>query len=117
MTIVDLFIHLWKAAVSGFVIALVLNLFRDKPSAERAADHDARETAETALAAIARLREELSVLRGETLRDRDEIRDELTKQGRILQRMGTDVKDAVERCMSEATKITMHMGNMSQKKF
>jgi len=79
------------------------------------ADFEARETAETALAGLARVREELSVLRSDTLRDRDEIRDELVKQGRILKRNGQDVQDAVDRCMAEATKITMHMGQSQRR--
>lgn len=83
---------------------------------EKLVDHDARETAETALAAIARLREDISALRAETLRDRDELRSESTKHERAIVRMGGDVKDAVDRCMAEATKLTMAIGQSTQRR-
>lgn len=110
-------LYLAYGLVLGFSFsALVAALLPSKKHPDRTADFEARETAETALAAIARLREELSALRGETHRDRDELRGEVGKHERAIVRMGTDVQDAVNRCMAEATKIAVHVSPTGQRK-
>lgn len=81
-----------------------------------ATDYAARETAETALSAIARLRFDMAEMREHTLRDRDEMRDELSKQGRAIVNGQQNLKDAVDTCMREATKITMSMGQPGQRR-
>lgn len=79
-------------------------------------DREARATAENALSAVARLREELSELRGNTHRDRDELRDIANKHERAIVNSAQSVKDAVDTCMREATKIAMHISPSGQRK-
>lgn len=66
-------------------------------------DLDARAIAQRAIIELCVVREEISKLRSDTARDRDETRAEITTQGRAIVGAGQKAEDA----MRESSKLSM----------
>ena len=82
--------------------AVFIAIFMRAPASKP--DSDATERA---LAELQLQRDELSKLRFDTTRDRDELRDAVGKHEKAILRMGEDVRAAIVEMKGEATKLSM----------
>ena len=83
------------------LVIAIIDLFKPKPKLEL-----------RALEELALVRDELSKLRGETLRDRDELRTEIVKHERAFIETTHRVNDALK----EVTKLSLAYGGQQMRK-
>lgn len=92
------------AAISGLstvVVYFIRALWPTQPPAE---------LENRALAEVALLRDELSALRAQTLKDRDELRTEVSKHERAF----VETTHRVNDCLKETTKLSLAYGSGQQ---
>lgn len=97
----------WVAALGGIstVLVYLIRALWPTPEIEEAL------AGKRALAELANIRDELSKLRAETLRDRDELRGEVSKHERAF----VETTHRVNDCIKETTKLSLAYGGQMRK--